>query len=142
MKRILFLTLIIFCFSLSYGQSDNISATVDIGDRIYQDTLTTDIDTADVAFSLFNRDYNYYTITAFTDTGTDTVQVFTKAWNNSFWSQVGLRYLPDDTVRTTLNVTTASKEVVILDTEPYSFRLISTSKDGSKTIFLITGKKK
>lgn len=138
MKK-LFGILLLFC-SIGLSQSNNIDVTLS-GVKYRLDTLTTAIDTMDVRYGPTNQ-YPSYTITAYTLSGTDTLTVYTKSWNNSFWSQVALVDLSTLSSVTTIAASTTKKEFVIADTSPYAIRVISSSDDGSSTVVLITGKGK
>jgi len=72
--------------SFLFAQSNNVSTTV--YNSFYHDTLTASIDTADIKFGS-NSVSNYYTISAYTTTGIDTIYVHGKGEGDyGIWAEV------------------------------------------------------
>ena len=104
----------------------------------YRDTLTTSIDTVDVNFS---NNYSYHTLLAFTLSGADTVQIYALSLDGTTWSRHSAVDATDGTNVTQIVASTTPKEYVLFDTKPQTVRLISTSNDGSSTVFVLGTKR-
>ena len=107
--------------------------------NFYADSLKTTHDTVDVVVSSMS-DVSYFTISAYTDSGVDTVLVYTKAKHNSFYVQHGLVDLAGNGNVTQMFVTTTAKEWAILDTSPGTIRLYSPGTTAIITRFVVAGK--
>jgi hypothetical protein len=139
MKK-LFLFVVLIC-SIGFSQSDNIDTTL-VSARVIRATLTTAIDTLIVRYGSANEPrYSTYTMLAHTTAGADTLQVFTRSWDDSTWSQSGVVRMSDISSVTVADVSTTEKEFIIGTPQPYKIMIISTSNDGSTTIVRLTGKK-
>lgn len=138
MKKLLFLMFSALSFSMA--QSDNVDSTFsDVW--YYRDTLTVAIDTIDIAFVPSSR-YSYHTIMAYNPTsGADTVEVYALSLDGSTWSRRAVTDETTGSTTTAIITSTTPKEWILYDTKPQKVRLISTSNDGSTTIFLLGIKK-
>jgi hypothetical protein len=105
----------------------------------YRDSLVTTHDTVDVVFGHDNY-HQKYTITAWTDSGTDTLKIYTETNDAYKWVQEGLVDLSSNASVASAALTSAAKEFEILDVQPLAIRITTTSYDGSKTRFIISGK--
>ena len=92
-------------------------------------------DTLDVQFSSAVRP-GYYSISLYTSTGTDTVNVYTYSPNRSFWVKHGMVDLSDNSDVTQIIITTTAKEFVVLDREPVKIRL-TTADHTYNTRFVV-----
>ena len=126
----IFLSLNIFAQDLSVIESS---------DRYYRDTLTATIDTVDIAFSDLIPQ-TYITVSCYTTTGTDTIDVYNQSLDGIMWTKVGLTDLTVDTVSTQIIITTTPKEYQVLSPQVYKTRLITTDHSAS-IVFTINAKK-
>jgi hypothetical protein len=130
MKRIIFLVLILV--GITFAQSNNVNELT--ARTFYKDTLTTSIDTIDVSF--YDK-YEYYTISCYTTTGTDTIDVYVnQEGDGSFYTKNGLRDLTADTVVSRIIITTTPKQFQLLCPNPKTIRLISPDTSSSTVFFL------
>ena len=133
MKKFLFVLIFLVYIPL-IAQDVNVNVSA----KFYRDTLTTTKDTIDVNL-LYPERFNRRTITALTTTDTDTINIYTKSWDNQLWIQQGLIDLSDNSNKTNIIITTISKEFLINDPEPYRIRLIAVGVSTS-CIIIVTGK--
>ena len=132
MRKLIFIFAIVSSVALS--QTNNINRVV--VEPYSVDSLTTDIDTADVFFPNPSR-YGYHTIYIATLSGADTVTVFEQSLDTLSYSQVSLVDKSSGSTVTSIPVSTTAKEYVVFDSWKQKIRLISSSNDGSITRFII-----
>jgi len=104
-----------------------------------QDTLTETADTLDFVLTNF-RGSDFYSVVAYTTTGTDSAQIFTLSANSAVWIQQGVIDLSANTTATQIIATTTPKEWVLLDPDPKKIRL--TTEDASASMVIILAGKK
>lgn len=107
----------------------------------YHDTLTVALDTMDVSFS-DTKGIVYVSVSCYTTTGTDTVYVYTQSMDGLIWAQQSVLDNVADTSAAFIIISTTPKEFTIInDSQPWKVRLVSTSNDGSTTVFTLNGKR-
>ncbi len=132
MKKVLFLILIFVGISLA--QSNNVSEL--LARNFYKDTLTTAIDTIDVSFY---EKYEYYTISCYTTTGTDTIDVYVnQEGDGSFYTKNGLIDLTSNSAVARIIITTTPKQFQLLCPNPKTIRLITPDVSASAVFFIST----
>jgi hypothetical protein len=142
MRKYLFILITLFFIRPILAQDVDPAPDIDttVVFNYFHDSLTVTIDTADVVFpDLLNIDY--HTISIYTISGADTVNVFTQSTDGLIWSQKALTDLSADTSASFIIVSTVPKEYIISDPQPGKIRIISTSNDGSITVFTLSGKR-
>lgn len=132
--------LVITLVGLSYSQSNNVDTAVVSSKAWFLDTLTTSIDTMDIQLDMDVFKADKITITA-VSSAVDTVLVYVKSHDNSFWVQVGVLGLHNNTVTASIFGSTTISEYQILGVQPRRLRLVSTSDDGSTCRVLVTAKR-
>jgi len=134
MKTILAL-LLFLCLRMPASAQD---ATRNVVGAWTADSLTASQDTLDFVFrAQYLR--AYCSISAYTASGTDTINVYSYTINSSFWVQHALIDLSDNTIVTRIIVTTTPKEFLLVDQGPPRIRLIG-GRDPSTT-YLVLGMK-
>jgi hypothetical protein len=123
--------------SMAFSQTNNIDVTV-TNVEYYKAKLTAAIDTMDIVMPRSPR-YDFITVTAKSD-AVDTIQVYTLSRDGTAWTQQGVIDLSSNTAATTMILSTAYKEFVLLDPQPLKMRFISTSNDGSYDSLIVMGK--
>ena len=133
MKKILF---ILFISGICWSQDLSV---IEDNTPYYHDTLTATIDTIDIAFSDLIPQ-SYITISCYTTTGTDTIDVYNQSLDGLIWSKVGVNDLTIDTVSTQIIITTTPKEYQILSPNVFKTRLITPDHSAS-IVFTVNAKK-
>lgn len=131
-------TLLLFIFLTASAYSQDVDTLLSARLPVFQDTLTATIDTIQVRIP---SSWSYYTITAYTSTGTDSVEVSTLSINNLIWSRHGVTDLSTGVDATQIVVTTTAIEFYVMDTTPNKIRLVRPSNDAGTTIIVVSGKK-
>jgi hypothetical protein len=126
MKKYLIVILFLI-FIKTFAQSQNIYTAPT--NTWYHDTLTTTIDTIDVALS-DTKGIKYVTVSCYTTTGTDTLYVYTKSMDNLIW----VKELTPEII------TTTAQEFMIYNPQPWLLRLI-TPDVSANIVFTVNGKK-
>jgi hypothetical protein len=135
MKKLLFMLILFITVNL-FGQSNNVSVTPYV--PFYRDTLTTSLDTMDIKFQ---SGFDYYTISVYTTTGTDTVNVYSKGEGDyAFYVQKALIDLTNNNLVTQIIVSTTPKEYLLQDPGTMYLRLI-TPDASANTVFTVNAKK-
>lgn len=131
-KLILFLALLITINV--FGQDVNTT----VYNSYYHDTLTTTIDTMQIKFQ---SGFDYYTISVYTTTGTDTINVYSKGEGNfGIWTQKALIDLSTNSVVPQIIITTTPKEYLLQDPSTMWLQIITPDVSAS-SIFTINAKK-
>jgi hypothetical protein len=131
-KMILFLALLITINI--FGQDVNTT----VNTSFYRDTLTTTIDTVQLKFQ---SGFDYYTVSIYTTTGTDTVNVYSKGEGNyGLWTQKALIDLTTNSIVSQIIITTTAKEYLLQDPGTMWLRLITPDVSAS-AIFTVNAKK-
>lgn len=130
-KIIVFLFLFV---GISFGQ--DVTTTMGWGTNSFRDTLTATIDSIKVNGVGGGV---VYTITAYTTTGTDTVNVYSLPMGYTVWAQKSLTDLVSGDLVTQIIVTTTPKEYIVSDPNLVSMLLVTP--DGSANCVVIVSKK-
>jgi hypothetical protein len=140
MKKIIYavvgLIVGLLVFGVSVSMAQDVTAKTDF---VYSDSLKTTHDSVSVQFQSPNA-IGYYTVTAWTDSGTDTVQVYTQVRGGTVWVQHGLVDMAGNGNVTQMVVTTTPKEWAILDSSPQKVMLYSAGTTAIITRFTVAGK--
>jgi hypothetical protein len=134
MKYALLLLAVCFCVTGAQAQDTSVVVTK----SFYADSLKTTHDTIDVYVGGMSA--SYYTITVYTDAGTDTVLVYTSIPGGNTRVQHSLVDMTDRSTVTQIVATTTAKEYAILDTRPGIIRVYSPGTTSVITRFVIGGK--
>jgi hypothetical protein len=136
MKTLLFVSLILLACASALGQDVNAFPT----GRTYSDTLTADVDTIDINFAIDIMGITQYMISAFTTTGTDTVDVYVLSFDGNMWSKEALVDFSSGSDVTQIIITTTPKTFGMVDYEVPKLRLLTNDSTAS-TVFNVQGKK-
>lgn len=133
MKTLTVLSLLL-C-AAAFAQTNNINEATLLNYRVH--TLTTTIDTADVLFLNSDR-YSYHTLSIATvSSGADTVTVYVQSADTLAYAQTSVIDKSTGSSVTSIPATTTPKEYIIFDAWKQKVRIISSSKDGSSTRFVL-----
>lgn len=135
--KTVFVALLLAC---SFAQAQDVD-TIRTQRDFYADTLTASRDTIDVRFLNEAHMLNYFVITAYTTTGTDTIDVYTKSTDQRIFSQVALTDLNAGSAVARIIITTTPKEYFIPDPDPVRIRLVCPDVSAS-IVFTLGGKHK
>ncbi len=139
MKKLIFLILSLIALCNICIAGDNIDTVVTSSKSYFRDTLTTAIDTMDIAFEFPER-FDSFEIEALSSAA-DTISVYVQSADAAVWIKQAVIDLSTGGYVTTLNMATAWRAFEIIDPRPNKIRLISASDDGSTCIVIVSGKR-
>lgn len=131
MKKIILV--LFFITGIAFAQDVTSSMNVYL-----RDTLTSTIDSIRVDVNANNQN-NIFTITVYTTSGTDTVNVYTLPKGYTVWSQKSLIDLSTTNIVTQLVATTTAKEYLLTEPEVTSLMLVTPDVTAS-TVFIVSRK--
>ena len=116
--------------------------TVAVAKTYHVDSLTTAKDTIDLSFRYDENGYEAYSVTIYTDSGADTVNVYKLSADASRFVQYGVVAMDSSSITRNIIVSTTAEDYIVLGSESSKLRFISSSNDGSVTHLIVAIRKR